>query len=433
MKRLLSFFILGAAVVIAIAATVKISDLPLATNPSTNTFIEIADMNAATKSLKYPLDSVPSYARITNAMTWSGNTNNVIGGDGRERSSLPIYNGSLLSIWGPSATDTLISVRDISAGESPVSDLVLWNASNHAEDYESFIHLQSTADPNTPTANLLFSASATNISSFGGFSVAPNASSVELRQFDGVTRRYLWLAPGQSPGISPYIFDTYSYRTEDLLQLYNFHTNKFSVAFDGAITAGSTNVWKLGNATNGAPNVEVNGTNYPLANATNAVQKTGDTMTGGLTNNVHYALTNDVFLERDSSNTLGLRNGTSAQVLNIYNTYTSPSAYEAIYMGWFGNSFYISDTFAGGGSARDINIGGQAPDVLLVTGNTQRWKVDGNGLFLPIVNNNYDIGASGQAVRRVYVATSILLGTNVLSFSGTNLTFNGGTVTVTYP
>lgn len=84
MKRLLSFFILGAAVVVVIAATVKISDLPLSTSPSTNTFIEIADMNAVTKSAKFQFNGV-TYKAVTNGMSWSGDTNNVIGGDGREQ------------------------------------------------------------------------------------------------------------------------------------------------------------------------------------------------------------------------------------------------------------------------------------------------------------------------------------------------------------
>lgn len=55
-----------------------------------------------------------------------------------------------------------------------------------------------------------------------------------------------------------------------------------AVSTSSTISAGSTNAWKLGGVTNGAPNVEVNGTNYALATTNNFVAKTGDTMTGSL-------------------------------------------------------------------------------------------------------------------------------------------------------
>lgn len=60
---------------VAMAATVKISQLPLSTSPSTNTFIEIADMNAAVKSKKYLLTNVsPTFINVTNALALSGST-----------------------------------------------------------------------------------------------------------------------------------------------------------------------------------------------------------------------------------------------------------------------------------------------------------------------------------------------------------------------
>lgn len=60
MKRLLS--ILPMICLAANAANVKISDLPIIASPSTNTLIEVADMNEATKSRSYLLTNLATVA-----------------------------------------------------------------------------------------------------------------------------------------------------------------------------------------------------------------------------------------------------------------------------------------------------------------------------------------------------------------------------------
>lgn len=72
MKRFLSLLLLPFFAWQLAAAQVKISDLPLSTAPSTNTFLEIADMNAVTKSSKYLLTNlvtVPTQIALTHAGT----------------------------------------------------------------------------------------------------------------------------------------------------------------------------------------------------------------------------------------------------------------------------------------------------------------------------------------------------------------------------
>ena len=73
--------LLGAVLgLVAIAATVKISDLPISTSPSANSYIEIADLNAATKSVRLSLTYLqPASANLTN---WASISTNALGSAG---------------------------------------------------------------------------------------------------------------------------------------------------------------------------------------------------------------------------------------------------------------------------------------------------------------------------------------------------------------
>lgn len=64
------------------------------------------------------------------------------------------------------------------------------------------------------------------------------------------------------------------------------------------------------------------------------------------------AFNNDTFLYRDAANTLALRNSTSAQTFNVYNTYTDASNYERAALTWSSNVAYLRAQNAGTGSAR---------------------------------------------------------------------------------
>ena len=64
----------------------------------------------------------------------------------------------------------------------------------------------------------------------------------------------------------------------------------------------------------------------------------------------------DVCLERDAANTLALRNSTSAQTFNIYNTYTDASNYEVGYLKWDSNVFELETNNAGTGGNRSIRL-----------------------------------------------------------------------------
>lgn len=233
------------------------------------------------------------------------------------------------------------------------------------------------------------------------------------------------------------------YETDGVMSGGYVKSNNVSVANIGianitnTISAGSTNLWKLTDVTNSIPHATVNGADYALgAVTTNFVQKTGDTMTGvldfvngtaanpafrftgvggGTGNNGLYWDTgaqfpkmsvgaNDVMgwpgagsayiygangllyfvsaplaIRAEAADTLGLWNGANGQTINLYNTRTDASNYERGFMRWNGNVLQIGAEALGTGTNRPVQI---------------------------------------------------LFGTNVLSNSGTNLTWNGTAITV---
>lgn len=76
MKRFLTYaVILLTMPPLALWAADKISDLPASTSPSTNTWIELADMNQLVKSRKYLLTNLVPYGNITGAVTRAVVTN----------------------------------------------------------------------------------------------------------------------------------------------------------------------------------------------------------------------------------------------------------------------------------------------------------------------------------------------------------------------
>lgn len=66
--------------------------------------------------------------------------------------------------------------------------------------------------------------------------------------------------------------------------------------------------------------------------------------------------TYDVFLERDSANTLALRNGANAQAFNLYNIFSDASNYERGFFRFVSNVMEIGTEAAGTGASRDVQI-----------------------------------------------------------------------------
>lgn len=124
------------------------------------------------------------------------------------------------------------------------------------------------------------------------------------------------------------------------------------------------------------------------------------TCTGTYTLGSCIAFTAGTNLCEDAANVLAQRNGTSAQTLRSYNTFTDASNYERGVFGWAVNALEIGTEAAGTGNGRALN---------LRTNSIQRWQVGGtSGHLLAFIDNTYDIGASGATrPRSIYAAGTI--------------------------
>jgi hypothetical protein len=128
-------------------------------------------------------------------------------------------------------------------------------------------------------------------------------------------------------------------------------------------------------------------------------------------NSTNVRTTTDLFLRRDAADTLAQRNGTTAQVERIYNTYTDASNYERAFISWTKNAnrLSIGSEAAGTGSQRPIDW--YAATHTFYYGTTPAWDILSTGNFVARSDNTLDIGASGASrPRNVYVGSSITAG-----------------------
>lgn len=127
------------------------------------------------------------------------------------------------------------------------------------------------------------------------------------------------------------------------------------------------------------------------------------------------AWSSDLFLQRDAANTLAQRNGASAQVLNIYGTFTDSSNYERLNItvgSGSATTFARQQAGTGGVQGMTFNVVGNA-SMTFSTTNTARWLILGGGGFIANLDNTYDIGnnASTFRPRSLFLGTSISVGT----------------------
>lgn len=124
---------------------------------------------------------------------------------------------------------------------------------------------------------------------------------------------------------------------------------------------------------------------------------------------LRFGTNQDTILAWDAANTLAQRNGTNAQTLRIYGTYTSATSNEFLKIFSSGSQFSVmSDQGSGGGSARQLNVGttGSA-QFTIKTADTERWAVSSTGHLLAAADNTYNIGASGSDPASIRCGTSI--------------------------
>jgi len=134
----------------------------------------------------------------------------------------------------------------------------------------------------------------------------------------------------------------------------NFNSTLSTNVASPSFAMGTTGIWsrnssvRLNFAINGAESgVEV-GTNLVALASTAYISWTSGTL----------ASTNpDLFLQRDTANTIGQRNGTAGQSYRLYGTYTDASNYERLNISANTTAHYIIGEEGGTGSARPLHLG----------------------------------------------------------------------------
>lgn len=126
------------------------------------------------------------------------------------------------------------------------------------------------------------------------------------------------------------------------------------------------------------------------------------------------AWSTDLKLVREAANVLAMRNGTAAQSLRLYGTYTDASNYERFRLAADTAGVYIIADRAGTGVARAMHFW---------TDGNSRWDIGSTGHFLATTDNTYDIGATGATrPRNIFVASDITTGSTTLHKTSVALT-----------
>lgn len=131
-------------------------------------------------------------------------------------------------------------------------------------------------------------------------------------------------------------------------------------------------------------------------------------------------ITSDIFLNRDDAGVLAQRNGTNAQALRIYGTFTDTSNLRRL---------SLDMTTAGVATIAALGLGtGVASNELVFGVNALTpWKINASGHILAGTDNTYDIGASGaNRPRVIYSSADINAGSQLVC--GSNLRTTGDAV-----
>lgn len=155
--------------------------------------------------------------------------------------------------------------------------------------------------------------------------------------------------------------------------------------------------------------------------------------------------TPDVYLYRDAAATLALRNSTTPQAFNVYNTYTDASNFERGEFVWAGNVLEIGSTKLGTGSSRNIRLKAAGGTIILSSNGTDKYGFGASGVTLfagltTVALGNPAIVASGRQTAQAAAVASVATYTpavdasfevlaNILVTAATSHTF---TMTVNY-
>ena len=130
----------------------------------------------------------------------------------------------------------------------------------------------------------------------------------------------------------------------------------------------------------------------------------------------------DTVLWRDAANIIAMRNGTTAQIARIYNTFTNATNYERLDIGWAANVVTIGPAAAGTGTLRGMTLSGSvtfsgallASDGLVGTPSITFASATNYGFYFA---GNHIIMALASAVRFDFSAGNLDLTNTTASYS----------------
>jgi hypothetical protein len=126
----------------------------------------------------------------------------------------------------------------------------------------------------------------------------------------------------------------------------------------------------------------------------------------------------------DVATTLQWSLDSTTGLVTSYHGYVDASNFERVYMGYSSgdSQFHLQTDKLGSGTSRSLYVGTAGASALILgTGQTDRWEVDGTtGAFQAGTDNTTDIGKVGsQRPRTVYAATSVI--TPLITLNGVSL------------
>jgi hypothetical protein len=163
-----------------------------------------------------------------------------------------------------------------------------------------------------------------------------------------------WNTTGAPSAIFCNVTDTASNASSLLLQLQTGGVNRMTLTKAGVATIGSSAIAGGGtvlNLTSSYGTFTANIVGGGTLSTNQAISTSGTVVAATL------SLNNDATLTRDAANIVAQRATTSAQILRVYNTFTSSTNFERATMGWASNILSIgTEKGSGGGTARVMQL-----------------------------------------------------------------------------
>lgn len=214
-------------------------------------------------------------------------------------------------------------------------------------------------------------------------------------------------------GIKLDITNTASGAGSDLLDLRVDSSSKMSVKPNGTIVVGDNSISTLAitsptglaagsgiSFNNTEPTIRRSNANHSVFNSTGftVLLSTGEVQVQPAG---YFSIGENTRIYQDGDSQLAQRNGTNAQSLSVYNTYTDASNYERFTITASSTNVKLNTQSVGTGSVLPLLLG---------IGNGSQWAINTSGNFIAYGSDNLrDIGSATNRIRNVYVGSDVIV------------------------